>query len=111
MLRAVFAQAMYVLYGSLLLGVWLWRERSRSQSHHLALAILLLGLSALGTSLGFLARQDGEIARSIDPLLPALVYPKVALLLCGSSMVLAGLLDHWQLVRTLGRPVVAGEEE
>jgi hypothetical protein len=110
MLRAVFAQTTYALYGALFLGAWLWRERRRSQDHHLALAILLLGLSALGTSLGFLARPNGEITRGIDLVLPALVYPKVALLLCGSSMILAGLLDHWQLVRALGRPV-AGEEE
>ena len=43
--------------------------------------------------------------------LPALVYPGMALLLCGSSMVLTGLLDHWQLVRALGGPVAAEEEE
>jgi hypothetical protein len=109
MIRAVFAQMVYVLYGSFLLGVWLWRERRRSQSHYLALAILLLGLAAVGTSLGFLARADGEIARNIDLLLPALVYPGVAALLCGSSMVLAGLLDHWQLVRTFGRPAARME--
>jgi hypothetical protein len=107
MRRAAFAQMMYVLYGSLFLGVWLWRERRGSQAHHLALAILLLGLSALGTSLGFLAGQEGGIARPIDPILPALVYPGKALLLCGASMVLAGLLDHCQLVRALGRPAAS----
>lgn len=102
MIRAVGAQTMYVLSGSLFLGLWLWRERRGSQSHHLVLAILLLGLSAVGTSLGFLAGGNGEIAPNIDLLLPVLVYPEMALLLCGSSMVLAGLLDHWQLVRALG---------
>jgi hypothetical protein len=111
MLRAVFAQAMYALYGSLFLGVWLWRGRRCSQGHHLALAVLLLGLSALGTSLGYIARGDGKIDRLFDLFLPALVYPGMALLLCGSSMVLAGLLDHWQLVRALGRSVAAEEEE
>lgn len=110
MVKAVFAQSMYVLYGSLFLGLWLWRERRRSQSHHLALAVLLLGLSALGTSLGYLARKDGEIPPFIDSVLPALVYPGLALLLCGSSAVLAGLLDHWQLVRALGRPVAQEED-
>ncbi|HEX7181034.1 MAG TPA: hypothetical protein VF756_04270 [Thermoanaerobaculia bacterium] len=110
MVKAVVAQTMYVLYGSLFLGLWLWRERRRSQSHHLALAVLLLGLSALGTSLGYLARKDGEIPPFIDSLLPALVYPGLALLLCGSSAVLAGLLDHWQLVRALGRPVAQEED-
>ena len=111
MLRAVFAQMMYVLYGSLFLGVWLWRERRWTQGHHLALAFLLLGLAALGTSLGYIARGDGKIDRILDLFLPALVYPGVALLLCGSSMILAGLLDHWQLVRALGRSVAAEEEE
>jgi hypothetical protein len=101
-LRAVFGQTMYVLYGSVFLGVWLWRGRRRSQGHHLALAILLLGLSALGASLGFQVQEGGEIPRIFDALLPALVYPGVALLLCGSSMVLAGLLDHRQLARALG---------
>ena len=28
----------------------------------------------------------------------------LALLLCGSAMILAGLIDHWQLVRVL-KPV------
>lgn len=111
MLKAVFAQTMYVVYGSLFLGVWLWRGRRWSQGHHLALAVLLLGLSALGTSLGYIARGDGKIDRTLDQFLPALVYPGVALLFCGSSMILAGLLDHWQLVRALGRSVAAEEEE
>lgn len=109
MIRAIYAQTLLVLHGSLFLGFWLWRERRWSQSHHLVLAVLLLGLAALGTSLGFIARGDGEIARGIDFFLPALVYPGVALLLCGSSMILAGLLDHWQLVRALG-PVAARED-
>ncbi|MFP5287806.1 MAG: hypothetical protein ACLGI9_18865, partial [Thermoanaerobaculia bacterium] len=107
MLRAVAAQMIYVLYGSLLLGVYFWRERRESQSHHLILAALLLGLSGLGTSLGFLAGRNGEIASNIDLILPALVYPGVALLACGSAMILAGLVDHWQLVRALG-PRVEG---
>lgn len=104
MRRAVLAQTMYVFCGSLFLGVWLWRNRRRSQSPHLALAVLLLGLAALGTSLAYVARKDGDIAPLLDFLLPALVYPGVALLVCGASAVLAGLFDHWQLVHALGRP-------
>jgi hypothetical protein len=113
MLRGVFAQTMYLLYGSLFLGIWLWRERHPSQGRHLAFAILLLGCSALGTSLGYFAGSIGEIQipRLLDPFLPVLVYPEMALLLCGSSMILTGLLDHWQLVRALGRPVAMEEEE
>lgn len=101
MLRAVFAQATYLLFGSFFLSVWLWRERRGSQSYQLALAVLLLGLAVLGTCLGFLARTDGLLPPLIDRLLPALVYPDVALLACGSAMVLAGLLDHWQISRAL----------
>ena len=104
MLKAVFAQTLYVLSGTLFLGLWLWRGRRRSQGYHLALAVPLLGLAALGTSLGFLARADGQIPPLLNHLLPALVYPAVALPLCGSTMILAGLLDHWQLVRVLGWP-------
>src|SRR5215210_1855316 len=102
MLRAVVAQSMYALYGSVFLGVWFWRGRRWSQNHHLVLAALLLGLSILGTSLAYIARPDGMIDPNIDLILPALVYPGMALLLCGSSMILAGLVDHWQIVRALG---------
>ncbi len=108
--KAAFTRMTYVLYGSLFLGIWLWRERRWSQSHHLVLAVLLLGLSALGTFLGFFARPGGEIPPDIGRFLPALIYPGMALLLCGYSMILVGLLDHWQLVRTLGWPVAAREE-
>ena len=111
MQKAVLAQTMYVLYGALLLGVWFWRGRRQSQSHHLVLGILLLGLSALGTSLGYLARPGGgAMPRIIDLSLPALVDPLMAVLLCGSSMALVGLLDHWQLVRALGWNAAAREE-
>ncbi|HKI03399.1 MAG TPA: hypothetical protein VKK31_15575 [Thermoanaerobaculia bacterium] len=111
MLRAVLAQSLYVLCGAFFLGLWLWRGRRGSQGHHLALSLLMFGLAAFGTSLGFLAWRDGEIPRALAPFLPALVYPGVALLLCGSSMMLAGLLDHWQIVRALGWSVAAEGEE
>jgi hypothetical protein len=83
-----FTPVLYALSGSLFLGIWLLRERHLSQSCHLGLAALLLGLSAFG---------------------PYVLW--VALLFCGSSLVLAGLLDHWQLVRALGRTTVSQEEE
>jgi hypothetical protein len=104
MLKAVFAQTTYVFYGSFFLAVWFWRRCRGSQAYQLALAVLLLGLSGLGTSLAYLVRLDGGIPPRIDLVLPALVYPGAALLVCGSALVLAGLLDHWQLVRALGRP-------
>lgn len=79
---------LYAFYGSLFLGIWLLRERRLTQSHHLGLGALLLGLSTLGAA-------------------PLWLAP----LLCGSAMVLAGLLDHWQLVRALGRPAASLEED
>ncbi|MFL6194232.1 MAG: hypothetical protein ACJ75H_08680 [Thermoanaerobaculia bacterium] len=104
MLRAVVSQTMYLVFGCFFLSLWIWRERRPSQSASLAFAGGLLGLCALGTSLGYVSRPDGEIPAILDRFLPALVYPGVALLVCGSLMVLTGLLDHGQLDRALGRP-------
>lgn len=103
--KALFGQTLYALFGSFFLGMWLWRERRLSQSYHLAFGILLLGLSALGASLGLLYRANDEIARIVGHFGPAVIHLWLALLLCGCSMILAGLLDHWQLARTLGRSV------
>jgi hypothetical protein len=102
-IKAFSGQMLYAFFGAFFLGMWLWRERRPSQSYHLAFGILLLGLSALGASLGFLYRAEGEIARILSRFEPVVVHFWLALLLCGSSMILAGLLDHWQLARTLGR--------
>lgn len=110
MLRAFSAQSLYLLYGSFLLGLWFWRERRPSQEYELLIAALLLGLSFGGISLGLLIPFYGQVLRMLDPLLPVLVYPGVALLVCGAAMVLAGLLDHWQLVRAFGRPAAQGED-
>jgi hypothetical protein len=102
---------MYALYGSLFLGIWLWRGRRLSQSHHLVLGVLLLGLAAFGACLGYFVWEDREIPRLLlDLFLPAVVHLWVALLLCGAAMILAGLLDHWQLVRALARPVTLRKE-
>jgi hypothetical protein len=111
MLRAFSAQTVYLLYGSLFLGLWFWRERRPSQQYELLLAALLLGLSFGGISLGLLIPFYWQVLRMLDPLLPVLVYPGVALLVCGAATILAGLLDHRQLVRALGRPVTAGVED
>lgn len=101
--KTAFAQTLYTLFGSFFLGMWLWRERRSSQSYYLALGILLLGLSVLGASLGFFYQATGEIVRIASTFEPLTVHLWVALLLCGSSMILVGFLDHWQLARTLGR--------
>ena len=110
MLRAVSTQTSYFFLGCFFLSLWLWRGRHPSQSHHLVLAVVLLSLAALGTSLGYLARKDAVIAPFLDGMLPALVYPGVALLVCGSAMVLGGFFDHRQIVRTLG-PSAPGMED
>jgi hypothetical protein len=101
--KALYGQVLYALFGSFFLGMWLWRERRTSQSYYLALAMLLLGLSALGASVGFPYLFPGRFPPIVSFLNLAAVHLWIALLLCGSSMILVGLLDHWQLVRTLGR--------
>ncbi len=102
MFQAVIAQTVYLLAGCLFLTLWLWRRRDLSQSPHLVLALLLLGLTALGSTLGLRANKEGTIDPLLDRLLPLLVYPGMAVLLCGGALILAGLFDHWQLSRTLG---------
>jgi hypothetical protein len=101
-------EILYALSGSLLLSLWLWRESRLSQGYLLALALPLLGLPALGLLLGLGASIPPSL--SGFPLL-ALAYMWMAQLLCGSALLLAGLLDHLQLVRTLGRPVTPQMEE
>jgi GntR family transcriptional regulator/MocR family aminotransferase len=77
-----------------------------AELEQLALRRPLLGLTTLGVSLGFFG---GPSIRMLSPLsrlpLLALAYMWMAQILCGGAMLAAGLLDHWQLVRTLGRPV------
>jgi len=86
MTRAMLIQMLYGLCGIFFLGTWWMRERRPSQSNYLGIGLLLSGLSALAPWFA-----------------PAAVHLGVALLLCGSSLVVAGLLDHLQLVRVLGR--------
>jgi hypothetical protein len=101
---------MYFLYGALFLGTWLWRGRRLSQGHYLVLGFLLLGLATFGVALGFVlpALWDLGIVRFGRFFLPALGNMQIAGIVCGASFVLAGLLDHWQLVRALGSPVEEG---
>jgi hypothetical protein len=99
------AQMIYTLFGSVFLSLWLWRKRRPSQSHHLALAVLLLGLAAFAGSLGFFVYEERwMVVMAINFLLPTVTHLWVALLLCGTAMMLAGLRDHRQLVRALSQP-------
>ncbi|MFY9820691.1 MAG: hypothetical protein WAM82_04865 [Thermoanaerobaculia bacterium] len=102
---------MYFLCGSLFLGTWLWRGRRLSQSFYLVIGLLLLGLATLGASLGYVLQSlfDRGIARIAQVFVPPLSSLPITLVLCGAAFVLAGLLDHWQLVRALGRPAEKGQ--
>jgi hypothetical protein len=88
--RTMLIQMLYGLCGLFFLGTSWLREQHLSQAYLLGIGLLLSGLATLGPRLA-----------------PATVSFGVALLVCGVSLVLAGLLDHWQLVRVLGQ----GEEE
>jgi hypothetical protein len=103
-LRILATQTIYVLFGALFLFLWLWRERRPSQGYLLALALPLLGLAAFGGSLGYFVYEERAVVVGvINALLPAVANLWVALLLCGLAMIFAGVLDHRQLVRGLGR--------
>jgi len=91
------AQSIYVIWSSAFFVFWTFYGRSRFQSYYLGLGFLLLGFAAL----------CGPSAH----VLPALVNPGIADLLCGAALILAGLLDHLQLVRTLRHPVTPQMEE
>jgi hypothetical protein len=97
---AIVALGSYFVFGVGFIGVWLWRERRLSQSYYLVLGVLLLGLVAIGVCLRSVlpALQDLGLARF---LLPLLVSSSLSDLLCGTLLVVAGLLDHWQLIRVL----------
>jgi hypothetical protein len=104
-------QSSYVLTGAVLVGIWLRRERRLSQLHYLLLGTLLLALAFLGASLGFVlpALWKLGIARLGAVFLPPVAHLSMALILCGTALTLSGLLDHWQLVRTLGHPAAPQE--
>lgn len=109
--ESLLAQGMYAFFGTYLLSTWFQRGRRLSQSYPLVLGSLLLGLAALGSCLGLVLteRWNPELARVLMPsqafraILP-LAYCWMAMPLCGLSLILAGLLDHLQLVRVL-KPV------
>lgn len=101
----------YFLCGSLLVGTWLWRGRRLSQGYHLVLGLVLLGLATVGAGLGYVLQAlfDREIGRIAQVFVPPLGSLAITLVLCGAAFVLAGLLDHRQLVRVLGRPAEKGQ--
>lgn len=78
----LFTRLVYLSVGGAFLGTWLRRGRPRLQEHYAVLGALLLGASVLDRS-GY--------GNNIDRIV-------------GTALILAGLLDHWQLLRTLKRP-------
>ena len=82
MTRVMLIRMLYGLCALFFLGTWWLRERHLSQGYLLGLGILL----AVGTWF-----------------VPGAIQFAAALLVCGASLVLAGFLDHLQLVRVFGR--------
>jgi len=77
----LFVRLVYLSVGGTFVGTWWRRGRPRLQEHYAVLGVLLLGASMLDRS------WDFNIFRIV-----------------GTALILAGLLDHWQLLRTLKRP-------
>jgi hypothetical protein len=104
---ATVQQLMDIVLGTFFLGTWIWRGRSLSQGYYLALALLMLGIPALGACQGFIlqALWDHGLIRMARFVLPAADDMSMGMLLFGASCLLAGLLDHRQLVRAL-KPAV-----
>jgi hypothetical protein len=104
---ATVQQLMDIVLGVLFLNTWISRGRSLSQGYYLALALLMLGIPALGASQGFIlpALRDHGLIRMARFVPAATDDFKMNFLLLGASCLLAGLLDHRQLVRAL-KPAV-----
>lgn len=103
-LHILAAQMIYLLFGTLFFYLWLWRERRASQGYLLAFALPLLGLAVFGGSPQYFIYEEREIVVGVMSALSLAVENLwVTLLLCGLATISAGLLDHRQLVRGLGR--------
>lgn len=83
------ARPFYLVYGLIFVCTWIWRGSRGCQVHYLLLGVLLLGLAAPGSHTGFL--------------MPGLAKLESSLIVGGTCLILAGLLDHRLLVRTMGR--------
>ena len=107
---ATVQQLMDIVLGALFLSTWISRGRSLSQGYYLALALLMLGIPALGASQGFIlpALRDHGLIRMARFVLAATDGFEMDFLLLGASCLLAGLLDHRQLVLALKPAVEEG---
>jgi hypothetical protein len=103
-------QMIDLLLGTLFLCTWIRRGRRLSQSYYLVLGLVMLALPALGATLGFVMPEvwgHPERVRMLKLLLPPVYDMKMGALVCGACLLVAGLLDHWQLVRVLGHSAAA----
>jgi hypothetical protein len=92
--KATIAQGIYALCGAWLLGLWLWQGRRLARIYSLILGLAFLGLSLLGSCLGYFVYEEREpVIRVLNTFLPALVHVWIALLLCSSTLLLVGLLE------------------
>jgi hypothetical protein len=100
-------QLMDIVLGALFLSTWISRGRSLSQGYYLAFALLILGIPALGASQGFIlpALRDHGMIRLVRFVPATADDMHMGQLLLGASCLLAGLLDHRQLVLAL-KPAV-----
>jgi hypothetical protein len=105
---ATVQQLMDIVLGVLFLNSWISRGRSLSQGYYLAFALLMLGIPALGASQGFIlpALRGHGLIRMARFVPAATDGFRTNFLLLGASCLLAGLLDHLQLVRAL-KPAAA----
>jgi hypothetical protein len=90
-------QLIYLFFGAIFLFRWIFRQYRLAESYNLGIAALFLIIAARGafpglTSPAWLFKHSG-----------------MPLILLGSAVILAGLVDYWQLARTL--PPLAEESE
>jgi hypothetical protein len=106
-LTSALAELAYLVCGGAFVGLWFWRGRRLSQSYHLVLGALLLGIAALGAGLGLVlpVLWNLGIARLANGFLPLVAHFSLAEIVCGTALVIAGLLDHLQIARVL-RPAL-----
>ena len=89
---AALARMEYLIMGSGYAAYWIWHGSRSYQAHYLVIGGLLAVLAAPGSYSGLL--------------LPNLAGPGIERGLFGVSLIVAGLLDHRLLARTLKRPAV-----
>ncbi len=92
-----FIQSGYALFSMAFLATWIRRRCRLSQAHYLVFGGLLLGLAVLAGSFASVPPTSADTGMVFS--------------LAGAACIVAGLLDHWQLVRTLGHPLTPQMKE